>query len=69
MKFVLHHIGIAVKDIKETEKYYIEVLGYYKENIIIDEEQNLKATFLVLDNISVELLEKLDMKKKLPLID
>lgn len=67
MKFKLHHIGIAIKNIDESKKYYIELLGYNEDKIIIDKQQNLKALYLTKDGIQMELLQKIDKNLNSPI--
>ncbi len=67
MKFKLHHIGIAIKNIDESKKYYIELLGYNEDKIIIDKQQNLKALYLTKDGTQMELLQKIDNNLNSPI--
>ncbi|MCF6464569.1 methylmalonyl-CoA epimerase [Clostridium sp. Cult2] len=51
------HIGIAVKNLDETLKFYEEVLGVKCVNKEVIEEQKVKVAFLPLGDTEVELLE------------
>lgn len=54
------HIGIAVKDLDETLKFYEDILGIKcvsKEEV---EEQKVKVAFLPLGDTEIELLESTD---------
>ena len=51
------HIGIAVKDLGETLKFYEEVLGIKSSNTEIVEEQRVKVAFLPIGDTEIELLE------------
>ncbi len=51
------HIGIAVKDLGETLKFYEEVLGIKSINTEIVEEQRVKVAFLPIGDTEIELLE------------
>lgn len=51
------HIGIAVKNLEETLKFYTEVLGLQLQGTEIVEEQKVKVAFLPVGDTEVELLE------------
>jgi methylmalonyl-CoA/ethylmalonyl-CoA epimerase len=51
------HIGIAVKNLDETLKFYTEVLGLECQGTEIVEEQKVKVAFLPIGDTEVELLE------------
>lgn len=53
----LDHIGIAVKNLDETLKFYTEVLGLELHGTEIVEEQKVKVAFLPVGDTEVELLE------------
>ena len=53
----LDHIGIAVKDLEESVKFYEEVLGLKLQGIETVEEQKVKVAFLPLGDTELELLE------------
>lgn len=56
---VFHHVGIASTSIAEEEKSFL-LLGYVRETeIITDSTQKLKALFMTLGNMRIELLEPL----------
>jgi methylmalonyl-CoA/ethylmalonyl-CoA epimerase len=56
----IEHIGIAVKSIEESRKYYEEVLGLecYKVEEVVD--QKVKTAFFMLGQTKIELLEPTD---------
>ncbi|PAB57614.1 methylmalonyl-CoA epimerase [Anaeromicrobium sediminis] len=54
------HIGIAVKDLEATLKFYQEVLGLELEGTEVVEEQKVKVAFLPVGDTEVELLESTD---------
>ncbi|MDF2676048.1 MAG: mce [Bacillota bacterium] len=51
------HIGIAVKDLQETLKFYEGVLGLKSAGTETVEEQKVKVAFLPIGDTEVELLE------------
>jgi methylmalonyl-CoA/ethylmalonyl-CoA epimerase len=51
------HIGIAVKDLDETLKFYEEILGIKCVSTEVVEEQKVKVAFLPIGDTEVELLE------------
>lgn len=51
------HIGIAVKNLDETLKFYTEVLGLELHGTEVVEEQKVKVAFLPVGDTEVELLE------------
>ncbi len=53
----LDHIGIAVKNLDETLKFYTEVLGLELHGTEVVEEQKVKVAFLPVGDTEVELLE------------
>jgi len=53
----LDHVGIAVKSIDETLKFYTDVLGLDLASTEIVEEQKVKVAFLPIGDTEVELLE------------
>lgn len=53
----LDHIGIAVKDLEESVKFYEEILGLKLQGIETVEEQKVKVAFLPLGDTEIELLE------------
>jgi methylmalonyl-CoA/ethylmalonyl-CoA epimerase len=56
----IEHIGIAVKSIEESRKYYEEVLGLtcYKIEEVAD--QKVKTAFFMIGETKIELLEPTD---------
>ena len=56
----IEHIGIAVKSIEESRKYYEEVLGLecYKIEEVVD--QKVKTAFFMIGQTKIELLEATD---------
>ncbi len=53
----LDHVGIAVKNLDETLKFYTDVLGLDLSETEIVEEQKVKVAFLPIGDTEVELLE------------
>lgn len=53
----LDHVGIAVKNLDETLKFYQDVLGLDLADTEIVEEQKVKVAFLPVGDTEVELLE------------
>ncbi|MCH4890718.1 methylmalonyl-CoA epimerase [Acidaminobacter sp. JC074] len=53
----LDHVGIAVKNLDETLKFYTDVLGLDLADTEIVEEQKVKVAFLPIGDTEVELLE------------
>lgn len=51
------HIGIAVKDLEESMKFYQEVLGLKCEGIEVVEEQKVRVAFFPVGDSELELLE------------
>lgn len=51
------HIGIAVKNLDETLKFYTEILGLQCQGTEVVEEQKVKVAFLPVGDTEVELLE------------
>ena len=56
----IDHIGIAVKNLDETLKFYEEVLGIKCIGTEVVEEQKVKTAFLPIGDTEVELLEATD---------
>ncbi|NBI07509.1 methylmalonyl-CoA epimerase [Senegalia massiliensis] len=54
------HIGIAVKDLEETLKFYTDVLGMDLQGTETVEEQKVKVAFLPIGDTEMELLESTD---------
>ena len=56
----IEHIGIAVKDIKESNKLFEKLLGepYYKIEEV--ESENVKTSFFQIGSNKIELLEATD---------
>ena len=54
------HIGIAVKSIEESRKYYEEILGLECYKIEEVPEQKVKTAFFKLGEVKIELLEPTD---------
>lgn len=59
-KYKLDHIGIAVKNIDESLKFYSNALGLKIEGIEIVKDQKVKTAFLVLGETHIELLEAIE---------
>lgn len=53
----LDHVGIAVKDLQATLKFYEETLGLKSAGIEVVEEQKVRVAFLPIGDTEVELLE------------
>ena len=51
------HVGIAVKNLEESLKFYTEVLGLKSTGVEVVEEQKVKVAFLPCGNSELELLE------------
>jgi len=51
------HIGIAVKNLDETLKFYTDVLGLELHGTEVVEEQSVKVAFLPVGDTEIELLE------------
>ncbi|MBU5257270.1 methylmalonyl-CoA epimerase [Tissierella praeacuta] len=51
------HIGIAVKNLNETLRFYEDILGMKSVNEEVVEEQKVKVAFLPIGDTEVELLE------------
>jgi methylmalonyl-CoA/ethylmalonyl-CoA epimerase len=56
----IEHIGMAVKDLEKTVKFYEDVLGLEKIRIEKVEDQGVKIAFLKIGESKVELLEPLN---------
>lgn len=55
--YKLDHIGIAVKNLEESLKFYQNALGLKLEGIEIVKDQKVKTAFLPLGDTHIELLE------------
>lgn len=51
------HIGVAVKNLEETLKFYEQTLGLKAAGTEIVEEQKVKVAFLPIGDTEIELLE------------
>lgn len=56
----IEHIGIAVKNLDESIKYYKEVLGLECYNIEEVKDQKVKTAFFKVGETKIELLESTD---------
>lgn len=56
----IDHIGIAVKDLDETLKFYQDVLGMELAGTEVVEEQKVRVAFLPIGDTEIELLESTD---------
>ena len=56
----IEHIGIAVKDLQESIKYYENVLGLKCYSIEEVPEQKVKTAFFMVGQTKIELLESTD---------
>ncbi|QXM07251.1 methylmalonyl-CoA epimerase [Crassaminicella indica] len=54
------HIGVAVKNLEESLKFYQEILGLELQGTEIVEEQKVKVAFLPVGDSEIELLESTD---------
>lgn len=57
MVMKVDHIGVAVKSLDETLKFYQDVLGLKLQDTEVVEEQKVKVAFLPIGDTEVELLE------------
>lgn len=53
----IDHIGIAVKNLDETLKFYEDVLGIICTNKEVVDEQKVRVAFLPIGDTEIELLE------------
>jgi methylmalonyl-CoA/ethylmalonyl-CoA epimerase len=53
----LDHVGIAVKDLQATLKFYEDTLGLKSAGVEVVEEQKVRVAFLPIGDTEVELLE------------
>jgi methylmalonyl-CoA/ethylmalonyl-CoA epimerase len=56
----IEHIGIAVKNLEESIKFYEEILGLKCYQIEIVEDQKVKTAFFQIGQTKIELLESTD---------
>ncbi|MDP3385939.1 MAG: methylmalonyl-CoA epimerase [Eubacteriales bacterium] len=56
----IDHIGVAVKNLEESLKFYRETLGLDLQGVEIVEEQKVKVAFLPIGDTEIELLESTD---------
>ncbi len=56
----IEHLGIAVKNLEESIKYYEEVLGLECYNIEEVKDQKVRTAFFKLGDTKIELLESTD---------
>jgi methylmalonyl-CoA/ethylmalonyl-CoA epimerase len=56
----IEHIGIAVKDLNASIKYYEDVLGLKCYNIEEVKDQKVKTAFFMAGTVKIELLESTD---------
>ncbi len=56
----IEHIGIAVKNLEESIKYYEEILGLTCYNIEEVKDQKVKTAFFKVGEVKIELLESTD---------
>lgn len=54
------HIGMAVKSLDETLKFYEDILGLELQGTEVVEEQKVKVAFLPVGDTEVELLQSTD---------
>lgn len=60
MVMKVDHIGIAVKNLEESLKFYQDVMGLDLAGTEVVEEQKVKVAFLPIGDTEVELLESTD---------
>jgi len=53
----IDHVGIAVKDLEASTKFYTDALGLEAEGTEVVDEQKVKVAFLPCGDAEVELLE------------
>ncbi len=56
----IDHIGIAVKDLEKTSRYYEESLGLELHGTEVVESQKVKTAFFAAGDVHIELLEATD---------
>jgi methylmalonyl-CoA/ethylmalonyl-CoA epimerase len=56
----IEHIGIAVKDLEESIKYYEDILGLKCYAVEEVKDQKVKTAFFMLGQTKIELLESTD---------
>lgn len=56
----IEHLGIAVKNLEESIRYYEEVLGLKCYNIEEVKDQKVKTAFFKVGEVKIELLESTD---------
>jgi methylmalonyl-CoA/ethylmalonyl-CoA epimerase len=61
MVMKIDHIGVAVKNLEESLKFYQETLGLELHGVEIVEEQKVKVAFLPIGDTEIELLESTDV--------
>jgi methylmalonyl-CoA/ethylmalonyl-CoA epimerase len=57
----IDHIGVAVKNLEESLKFYQETLGLDLQGVEVVEEQKVKVAFLPIGDTEIELLESTDV--------
>ena len=55
----LHHVGVAVRSIDEALRFFSDLLGLEVESTIVVEEQGMRAAWLKLGDVKIELMEPL----------
>ena len=58
----IHHIGIAVKDLKKATKFYQDILGLTLDKELDWEKEGLKAALFPVGDTILELIEPLNPK-------
>jgi methylmalonyl-CoA/ethylmalonyl-CoA epimerase len=56
----IEHIGIAVKDLNESIRYYEDILGLKCYAVEEVKDQRVKTAFFMLGQTKIELLESTD---------
>ncbi len=56
----IEHIGIAVKNLEESIKYYEDIFGFKCYSIEEVKEQKVKTAFFLIGQTKIELLESTD---------
>jgi len=56
----IDHVGIAVKEIKQAGKFYMDILGLKTEDIEKVGDQKVRVAFIPITDSEIELLEPTD---------
>lgn len=58
----IHHLSISVKNLQKSAKFYIDNFGFRSAGQFARADGSLRARFIKLDNLTLELLCFSDMK-------